>query len=160
MIFFVWFSDSRGDPVWSFSGENKFSPIFSFGNKTTNGWNYFHTWSQPKILIIFTLAFPPGSGPLGATLRARLSCRYKNGRRNSRGTLRQKFILIAIWHSTNGPMDQWSNALWGSWKKLPKVVIAEIWFLHRFSSQVSKILTEAVQEPQEKKCKKPVAGVC
>ena len=31
----------------------------------------------------------------------------KNDRRNSGGTLRQKFNLIDIW--TNGPMDQWTN---------------------------------------------------
>ena len=57
----------------------------------------------------------------------------KNDRRNSGGTLRQKFHLINIWHlifdiwhmtfyifhSTNGPMDQWINGPMDQWTNGP-----------------------------------------
>ena len=43
----------------------------------------------------------------------------KNDRRNSGGTLRQKFNLIDIW--TNGPMDQWTwtNGIIDQWTNGP-----------------------------------------
>ena len=47
----------------------------------------------------------------------------KNDRRNSGGTLRQKFNLIDIW--TNGSMDQWTNGpivVWDQWTMAPEVL--------------------------------------
>ena len=38
--------------------------------------------------------------------------RTKNDRRNSGGTLRQKFNLNDIW---TGPMDQWTNGIMDQW---------------------------------------------
>ena len=53
--------------------------------------------------------------------------KFKNYRRSSRGTLRQKFDLIEIWHLTfnqwtNGPMDQWTNGQKWQWDWLKKLL--------------------------------------
>ena len=44
----------------------KFTPIFSFANMTTNGWNNFYIWSNSKIYLSCSLIltfFFPGFGP-------------------------------------------------------------------------------------------------
>ena len=48
----------------------------------------------------------------------------KNDRRNSGGTLRQKFNLIDIW--TNGPMDRWTNGPMDPWINSP-IVVRDQW---------------------------------
>ena len=69
--YFLWSFDKPPPgpppPGMVFLRIKKITPIFSFGNKITNGWNKFYIWSHSKILFFCSLIltfFFPGFGPL------------------------------------------------------------------------------------------------
>ena len=68
-LIFLWsFAKPPSDPPrYGLFTDKKITPIFSFGNKISNGWNKFYIWSHSKILFFCSLIltfFFPGFGPL------------------------------------------------------------------------------------------------